>query len=610
MLAGLNGSEIDDDDSSTTSTLTVQYPEIDENGVLIRHNRLSPVSPGLDWTTTLEKRTNNPLSCAFDGAVYGAFGCFPIGLNASKTDFDHVLASQRRLRKLNLLSKLPKNQLHAAAEVLQTYGLSSAHILDVVPTARAAIAQLADTLFNTTDEVDDLYQMHVYSGLDSGFHTPDGGQFWSVWEVESRTSSVLMYLSKSVQDVTGVLLHTHLSRLGFSRYHCFLIEYGLNQFKDNTVGLDELPDRMNQDLQLLSSSDLLLYLQHLQYSEWDEECQLLTNLCKHCEELLIEIPTYQQFKQLSNMDYISGTATEEALVNAKLKWYRLSELPSMDRHDALDLFKHVSEVFEHLLWSRDYEKLDTVTSAIEHLTKGRTYDSATDFVLFCIFSAARKAGFEEVYIEVSDRNPLFNQYTDQSAAFAELFALGSRCEAYFDIKPSDIGLLLSKKHRDYYNKEENQPPMWIFNAPSFASAYAAAQTDIDPKQKASVMPAFRRFTFLSVFAIPALVGMSLRCVYRVLTLMKARYCSTVHYRTWTLSQYGHVTKAAPICDLSTDVFTYLVWGYRNVDIHRGNILPDLHGFLSREHVCSYPSHRRACVYISRMPSWFYRDCDC
>ena len=111
-----------------------------------------------------------------------------------------------------------------------------------------------------------------------------------------------------------------------------------------------------------------------------------------------------------------------------------------------------------------------------------------------------------MYIEVSDRNPLFNQYSDQSAAFAELFALGSRCEAYFDIMPSDIGVLLSKKHRDYYNEAEHQPPMWIFNAPAFASAYAAAQTDIDPNQKPSVMPGYRRFTFLSVFAIPALVG--------------------------------------------------------------------------------------------------------
>jgi hypothetical protein len=280
----------------------------------------------------------------------------------------------------------------------------------------------------------------------------------------------------------------------------------LTEFGDGSCSPERLPERLQQDLSLLSSSNLLLYLQHIEYSEWDENCSLLSIIREFCEELLIEVPTYHQFKRLSNVDYISGIITNEQLVSAKLKWYRLSGLPTLNRYDALQLFRHVSDVFGDILWWRDHEKLDTITSAITNITSRGNLDTAADFVLFCIFCAARKAGFEEVYIEVSDRNPLFNQYSDQSAAFAELFALGSRCEAYFDIKPSDIGTLLSKKHRDYYNQEEHQPLMWIFNAPSFASAYAAAQTDIDPGQKPSVMPAYRRFTFLSVFAIPALVG--------------------------------------------------------------------------------------------------------
>lgn len=506
-LAGLDSADFDNDDASSTSTLTVQYPEIDENGALVSSTPLSPNGSAPDWTLALERRKDNPLSCSYDGTPYSALGCFPIGLNASKTDFNHVLKSQRRLRSLKLLSRIPMKELHAAATALNTYCQGDSHILDAIPSSREAIATLVEALVATSDDSDDPYQMQVYCGLDSGFHTPSGGQFWAVWEVDQRTTSIVMYVSKSVQDLTGALCHTHLGRLGFSRYDCFRVEYGLNKLENTASALPCLPERFKQDLQLLSSSDLLFYLQHIQYSEWSQECRMLTSLRKYCEELLIEVPTYQQFKRLSNMDYISGDATDEDLVIAKLKWYRLCELPAMNRFDALELFRHVSETFLDMLWWRDHEKLDALTAAIEHLASKSDMDSMADFVLFCIFCAARKAGFEEVYIEVSDRNPLFNQYTDQSAAFAELFALGSRCEAYFDIKPSDIGTLLSKKHRDHYNQAENQPPMWIFNAPSFASAYAAAQTDIDPNQKASVMPAFRRFTFLSVFAIPALVGM-------------------------------------------------------------------------------------------------------
>lgn len=505
-IAGLDDYDSASDDNSSGSTLTVQYPEIDENGVLIPPEPMSPVSPGRDWSTSMEKHAVNPLSCSFSGSLYGPMGCFPVGLDASQEDFEHVLRSQQRLRNLNLLSKLPATQLHSVAQSLSAYAASACHFLELDSTSRDAITNFASVLSRANDEADDYYQVRVYSGLDSGFHTPAGGQFWTVWEVEPRTSSLVIYMSKSTQDIPSALLHTHLSKSGFTRYQCFLLEYGLNTYKSESNRVDKLPPRLEQDLNLLSSSDLLLYLQHLQYSEWDQSCPLISLIRSQCEELLIDVPTYRQLKKLSNMDYISGSATDEQLVNARIKWYRLCRLPSFERQDALALFRHIDDNFRNILWWRDFQSLDTITAAIEKLTKRDNIDSASDFVLFCIFCAARKAAFEEVYIEVSDRNPLFNQYSDQSAAFAELFALGSRCEAYFDITPSDIGVLLSKKHRDYYNEPDHQPPMWIFNAPAFASAYAAAQTDIDPDQKASVMPGYRRFTFLSVFAIPALVG--------------------------------------------------------------------------------------------------------
>ncbi|KAF2471083.1 uncharacterized protein BDR25DRAFT_342843 [Lindgomyces ingoldianus] len=509
-IAGLGDYDSDSDAQSNASTLTVHYPEIDENGALLPpvFDSLSPLL-SLDWGACMSKQAANPLSCSFAGTFYGPFGCFPIGFNASQQDFDQVLKSQQRLRNLGLLSRVPAKQLHDASSILSNYGMSDSRLPDLVPTSREVISNLANALARTTDEVDDPYQFQVYIGLDSGFHTPSGGQFWSVYEMDTRTSSLIFYVSKTVQDLPALLLHTYLSKSSFSRYQCFLLEYGLAELQTGLSTLRRLPQRLRQDLDLLSPTDLLLYLQHLQYSEWDEGCPLLSAICLTCEELLIDVPTYQQLKKLSNMDYLSGAITDEHLVSARIKWYRLCHLTSLEKHDAIELFRHIDNIFRNLLWNRDYQSLDVITSALERLTSRDNIDSVTDFVLFCIFCAARKAGFDEVYIEVSDRNPLFNQYSDQSAAFAELFALGSRCEAYFDIKPSDIGILLSKKHRDYYNEDEHQPPMWIFNAPSFASAYAAAQTDIDPDQQASVMPGFRRFTFLSVFAIPALVDIVL-----------------------------------------------------------------------------------------------------
>ena len=121
----------------------------------------------------------------------------------------------------------------------------------------------------------------------------------------------------------------------------------------------------------------------------------------------------------------------------------------------------------------------------------------------------RKLAFDEVYVEVTDRNPLFNDQTDQSAAFAELFALGSRCEAYFDCSPSQFGELLSAKYRTYYSLSENQPPMFKDTMAALPSAYAEAQIDVDPNYKPTEMASYKRFTFLSVFAIPALIDILL-----------------------------------------------------------------------------------------------------
>jgi hypothetical protein len=538
----------------------------------------------MEWTIAREKHVSNPLSCSYNGSPYESLGCFPIGLDASRDDFSRVLDSQRRLRDLKLLNRLSAAQLHPIAEILRGYCHSSSHFLEFLPTSRNTISQLVEALARTNDDIEDIYQLQVYSALDSGFHTPSGAQFWAVWEVEPRTQSVIIYVSKSVQDIGAVLLHTHLSKLGFSRYQCFLAEYGLTEFTAGSFSPERLPERLQQDLDLLSSSDLLLYLQHLHYSEWDQDCSLLSAIRERCEELLIDVPTYHQLKKLSNMDYISGDMTDEQVVNAKLKWYRLSRLPTLDRRDALYLFREVANVLDSILWSRDYEKLDIITSAIVNITSRGDLDSAADFVLFCIFCAARKAGFEELYIEVSDRNPLFNQYSDQSAAFAELFALGSRCEAYFDIKPSDIGIMLSQKHRNYYNQEEHQPPMWLFNAPSFASAYAAAQTDIDPEQKPSVMPAYRRFTFLSVFAIPALVGEHLMLWPLESFANSHRHRSIINYWSWAVSQYTHGRGAAILCYAGAHVFIASLWRHWNLDLNWRHLLPHLHGILSRQHV--------------------------
>lgn len=75
-------------------------------------------------------------------------------------------------------------------------------------------------------------------------------------------------------------------------------------------------------------------------------------------------------------------------------------------------------------------------------------DIAADLFALSFFTILRRAAFEDVYLETTDRCPLFVSHPDQAAVFAELWTLGSQCESYFGLVPQDIGKIIY--HR--YNK--------------------------------------------------------------------------------------------------------------------------------------------------------------
>jgi hypothetical protein len=498
-----NGENIN---SSNASTLTVQNSS---NGDFALQEVDGSPQFRQDWITHMDHIPSNPLDQSPSGSSYDGLGCFPLGLDVTQDDFSQILKSQQRLRKLNLLDRISSERIREMGSgIAKSIGSNSAwpEMAHFLRNSIRDFTQLTARCIGSKHLEDPL---QLYVGLDSGFRTPTGAQFWAVYEVEARSGALVCYISKSALDLPRTLLHLYLSSRSFQRYHCFLAEYSLGQLIENQYHLKELPARMLQDLDLLSPTDLLLFLQHLRFSSWNETCPLLSGLEARARELLLDVPAYKQLKNLANFDYLDGKITDSELVEARINWYRHCFRVRIDIILAINMFREIDMEFQQILYGCRHDLLQKVTLVLEAALGQRSLDPYTDFVFFAIFCAARRAAFDEVYLEVSDRNPLFNEYSDQSAAFAELFALGSRCESYFDIVPSSFGMLLSNRHRKYYNQAENQPPMWIDNAPAFASAYAAAQTDIDPEQKDSVMPAYRRFTFLSVFAIPALVDIIL-----------------------------------------------------------------------------------------------------
>ncbi|KAF2430083.1 hypothetical protein EJ08DRAFT_697629 [Tothia fuscella] len=515
----LNAIEDNASVTSSVSTLTVHGQEQQgDDGIQSgsASDTLTDTRNGMEWVAGVNKSALDPLSSSISGTNYIALGCFPIGLSVTENAFGEVVKSQRRLRRLNLLNQIPSSKVRDLAIPIQLYLAAQSSSASTSPTSRA-LRDFAELLSKASD-LDQLSDpIQIYLGIDSGFHGSANSQFWSVYDTDRRSGALVLYVSKNAQNLLSTILHTYLSSRSISRYQCFLIELDFYRFTGSSeVALNQLPDRLRQDIDLLSPTDLVLFLQQFKFSQWDETCPLLPTIKKLCEDQLLDIPSFEQLKQLGNINYLSDSISTEELVDSRIAWYKQHGSHILDAAIALEVFTDVHFAFRDILHNKLYDQLNLITSVLSTMLLDTVKDErllaldpCTDLLVFSVFCAARKAAFEEVYVEVSDRNPLFNEFSDQSAAFAELFALGSRCDAYFDVSPSAFGKLLSERHRAYYSLPENQPPMWLHNAPAFASAYAAAQTDIDPDQKMTVMPTYKRFTFLSVFAIPALIDIVL-----------------------------------------------------------------------------------------------------
>ncbi|KAK2781195.1 hypothetical protein FQN53_000739 [Emmonsiellopsis sp. PD_33] len=443
-----------------------------------------------EWISQIGS-TENPLSISGSGMDYSCLGCFPLGFEPSPIAFAEVLQSQGRLKGLGLLHPLEPGKLHNMGKMLQDFheNLLQSN-WNHAPEVIYAVKELSAAAINDA--------IRVYIGLDSGFCKDAETRFWAVYQQDSDGLDI--YVSKKAQGLVGTVLHTFLSSKAVPRHVCFEIETAFSRWSNDLVQPAGIPRRLVQDLKSLTPEEKLLLLQHLTFT--DSTQALLGRLRDCLTNELLDTPSLEQLKELNTVGYLSGRVPAEAIVQSRLVWHQDQGCVYSGLSEALGLFSHVDAVMSDIFKQRRENDLRTILKAMRILISGDGVDAYVDLFALAIFCAVRKAAFDEVYAEVKDRNPLFNNQSDQAAAFAESFALGSRCESYFGILPSVFGKLLSDRFRRYY--DIHQPPSWINGAPALATSYAGAQIDIDPDDVVKPMPNYQRFTFLSVFAIPAL----------------------------------------------------------------------------------------------------------
>ncbi|KAF2029230.1 glycosyl transferase [Setomelanomma holmii] len=455
------------------------------------------------YSQALKDPRASPLSRSADGVDYSGLGCFQLGLEATSEQFDELLQAQRHLKDLGLLQQLKPEDLQAIREQI--------HVLQSVRGSRAlsVVASTAvDDLLSMLDthEGSQETQLNVFIGLHSGFQAGAEVQFWGLYDIDAVYGGLDVYLSGFTQNRASTVLHTFLSSQGCTRAECFMAEFAMAELNNELSQTWHLPQRIVNDIEKLSPAETILLRQRLSAKQ-DEESFLLARIRSACDYQLVDRPSMTQLRALNSEDFLSGKISIESLVNSRLKWHRECGWVYPNPHRAVELFTEVNDRLYQVLMEGESEVYERLGTSLQAIMQKDQVDAGADLFALAVFCAFRKFSIDEIYLEVLDRNAFPNHSTDQAGVFAENFAVGSRCDSFFDFSPRVLGTILADRYREYYMR--HQPPDREDGYTELPTAYAAMQVDSDTDFGKEKVSNIYKVTFLGIFAVPALIDIGL-----------------------------------------------------------------------------------------------------
>ncbi|KAL3441768.1 hypothetical protein BJX65DRAFT_322050 [Aspergillus insuetus] len=448
----------------------------------------------------------NPFSRSSSGVDYTGLGCFQLGLDCSKTDINELLAAQIGLRDLNLLECIQQDELDKIASELRAVLEAKPGIHDLLTTF-SRIQELIDLLSPSDAKSED--KLRVWVGLHSGFRTRNETQVWGLYAIDSITGTTHIYLSSKATDRAGTILHTFLSSHRFDRFQCLLAETMLADANNQSCAKWGLSPRLVRDIEELTPAETLRWLRHLDRSQCNQSSVLAAKVRAVCEYQLLDAPSLSQLRRMSSVEYLRGQVAPAELVHSRLEWYQ-SQGVSLDYTSALTVFNEINVRLEEALVQRDARTLSHLVAVLDTALQFPDINPRADFLAMSIFCAARRVALGEIFLEVLDRNPRPNLHHVQAACFAEFYAVGARCDAYFDMTPNELGRILFDQIRAYNQSHPPPPPPSSEDGPELPTTYASMDVDLDPNpaghEHTSV---YYRIGSLGIFAIPALIDIIL-----------------------------------------------------------------------------------------------------
>lgn len=279
-----------------------------------------------------------------------------------------------------------------------------------------------------------------------------------------------------------------------------MAEYAMAELNNELSDAWQLPQRIVSDIEKLSPTEIILLRQRLSLPD-DDDSFLLARLRAYCEYQLLGRPSMLQMRALNSKDLLSRNVSPKNVVRSRLEWHRQCGWTHTDPEKAFCLFEDVRRRLHETLMDGESELYGRIGTVMQTIMQKGQIDAGADLLALAIFSAFRALALDETYLEVLDRNAFPNHSTGQAGVFAENFAVGSRCDSFFDFSYRVLGTILSDRYRKYFML--HQPPDREDGYTELPTTYAAMQVDSDPDFGKENVSSIYTVTFLDIFAVPA-----------------------------------------------------------------------------------------------------------
>ncbi|THX33102.1 hypothetical protein D6D10_07915 [Aureobasidium pullulans] len=409
--------------------------------LLVKDEHLETVfSP--DYITDAPRRDSiwDVASC---GVPLCELGCFYLRDQITMEHYDRILQTQRGLKELRML------QVYADIEIMS---LSKTMSTALKHSSQPKLLQgMLDYLTKG--------RLRIYKGLDSGLSLPDdGGHLLGLSDSyqEQGHRVIDIYISlKNVHDA-ATIWHVWLARHGIPRLQCY--EEELMFFPGA-----RLPKSLQQELNQCTEAELISIVQQIRLANTEHPFNKV--IIEVCTALLLEDSSMTTWKAIHSRACLDDSMSMSEIIQLRLEQFAKQgahDLPRLDR--LVELSELLERKLQDALFATDRSTLNQLSGplvdAYNSIGTARPAGCVLDLYGLIYFCSLRKLAYEDVYLETTDRCPLFLQQHDQAGVFSELWVLGSQCEIYFGILPRTLGEITYDRYHEYLTDHPPPPESW------------------------------------------------------------------------------------------------------------------------------------------------------